>query len=136
MKLAARVSIFALAMTTMAAPAFPQQFLDRNGIALAGRVPPGSISIQATVSMSVPADPGQEDGGAQIEKAQKTFYQLAAGQCSLVLASIADDCQITGMNNNVDLNRNVRNESARNDVIIRGTVSMVVKLKANATAKP
>jgi hypothetical protein len=124
------MTIGILAITAAVPPAFSQQFIDRGGSIIGAPRAPGSIMVQTTLSISVPADAGK-DMREQTEDAQKTFYQMAAGQCALVLETIADDCQITAMNNNTDFNRNVKNE-----IFIRGSVSMAVKLKASSVSKP
>ena len=55
---------------------------------------------------------------------------MAERQCSLVLETLGESCQITNLSNNADLNR------ARGSYItVRGTVTMAVKLKSD-TQRP
>lgn len=125
-----RLALYLPAMIAVAVPSFAQQLPDRNGNVFGNKRPPGSITIQSTVSMSIPVE-GAGDANAQIASGQKAFYELAAGQCGLILGVLADECQIATINSNADLSRNGRAE-----VIVRGTVSMAVTLKTNAGIKP
>ena len=86
----------------------------------------GTVNFQSTMSMSVPADATQNPA-EQIELAQKAFYAMAGRQCSLVLETVGESCQITNLNNNSDLSRG--NGSF---ITVRGTVTMAVKLKGQA----
>ncbi|KQV14090.1 hypothetical protein ASC97_12900 [Rhizobium sp. Root1203] len=122
---AGRVLTYALTLTSVAFPAFSQQPPVRVSNFYGQKVP-GTISVQTTVSMSVSVDPAQEPGD-QIKAAQKAFYLLAGGQCDLILQTLAETCQITNLTNTADLNR-----GARNDIIVRGTVTMAVKLKGDS----
>jgi hypothetical protein len=82
--------------------ALAQQAIPRNGV-----VAEGYIAVQSGISMSLPFDqnlPADE----QIQKAQKSLYAVASKSCSAVLDTIADDCKITGMTSNVDMQRGNR----------------------------
>ncbi|MFP3545638.1 hypothetical protein SB748_19400 [Rhizobium sp. SIMBA_035] len=103
-----------------AVPASAQQLIP------GGQRVPGTVNVQSTMSMSVPADATQNPS-EQIELAQKTFYAMAGRQCSLVLETVGESCQITNLSNNADLNRG--NGSF---ITVRGTVTMAVKLKGQA----
>ncbi len=96
----------------------------------AGQRPPGTTNVQTTVSLSVAVDAAQEPA-AQMKAAQKAFYQIADGQCALVLETLAETCQIVNLTSSVDLSRN-----ARNDIVVRGMVMMAVKLKDTTPPKP
>jgi len=124
MKASSRVltCVFALA----AFPALSQEVPNRVPNFYAGQRVPGMVNVQTTVSLSVPVEAGQETG-EQIKSAQKAFYLMAGGQCDLILQTLAESCQITNLTSSADLNR-----GSRNDIIVRGTVSMAVKLKDSA----
>ena len=110
-----------------AVPASAQQPFDRP-FAPGGRIP-GTVSIQSSISMTIPADMSVNPA-AQIEVAQKAFYAMAQRQCRLVLETLAESCQITNLTNNADLNR-----SGGSFISVRGTVTMAVKLR-NDPEKP
>jgi hypothetical protein len=94
-----------------------------------GQVPDGYISVQSGISLSLPLkDDGNVDD--QIKSAQKTLYGLASGSCASALETIADDCNISFLSTNVDMNQDVR--SAK--IMVRSQITMIMKLKA-ATAK-
>ncbi|WP_413710316.1 hypothetical protein [Rhizobium sp. Rhizsp82] len=90
---------------------------------------PGTINIQSSLSMTVPADMSMNPA-EQIEVAQKAFYAMAQRQCQLVLDTLGETCQVTNLTNNADLNR-----SGGSFISVRGTVTMAVKLK-NSAQKP
>lgn len=122
------VRIMTYILSLAAVPAWAQQPLDRSFVP-GGRVVPGTVNVQSTMSMSVPADMTQ-DPAQQIEVAQKAFYAMAQRQCSLVLETVGESCQITNLSNNADLGR-----ANGNFITVRGTVTMAVKLK-NQPDKP
>jgi hypothetical protein len=66
----------------------------------------------------------------QIQKAQKSLFAVASKSCSAVLETIADDCKITGMTSNVDMQRGNRDAI----ISVRGQISMSIKLKPSAPA--
>ncbi len=121
MKSSARLLTCAFALAAL--PAWSQEVPNRVPNFYAGQRIPGTVNVQTTVSLSVPVDAGQELAD-QIKVAQKGFYLMAGGQCDLVLETLAETCQITNLTNSADLNR-----GSRNDIIVRGTVTMAVKLK-------
>ena len=121
MKSSARLLTCALALAAF--PALSQEVPNRVPNFYAGQRVPGMVNVQTTVSLSVPVDAGQELAD-QIKAAQKGFYVMAGGQCDLILETLAESCQITNLTSSADLNR-----GSRNDIIVRGTVTMAVKLK-------
>ncbi|MBB3399035.1 MULTISPECIES: hypothetical protein [unclassified Rhizobium] len=124
MKASSRVLTCAFALAAF--PALSQEVPNRVPNFYAGQRVPGMVNVQTTVSLSVPVEAGQETG-EQIKAAQKGFYLMAGGQCDLILQTLAESCQITNLTSSADLNR-----GSRNDIIVRGTVSMAVKLKDSA----
>ncbi len=122
MKSSARVLTCAFALAAF--PALSQEVPNRASPNFyGGQRVPGTVNVQTTVSLSVPVESGQE-AGEQIKAAQRGFYLMAGGQCDLILQTLAESCQITNLTSSADLNR-----GSRNDIIVRGTVSMAVKLK-------
>ncbi|MBB4167081.1 hypothetical protein [Rhizobium sp. BK538] len=124
MKASSRVLTCAFALAAF--PALSQEVPNRVPNFYAGQRVPGMVNVQTTVSLSVPVEAGQETG-EQIKAAQKGFYLMAGGQCDLILQTLAESCQIINLTSSADLNR-----GSRNDIIVRGTVSMAVKLKDSA----
>ena len=124
MKASSRVLTCAFALAAF--PALSQEVPNRLPNFNGGQRVPGMVNVQTTVSLSVPVEAGQETG-EQIKAAQKGFYLMAGGQCDLILQTLAESCQITNLTSSADLNR-----GSRNDIIVRGTVSMAVKLKDSA----
>ncbi|CDM59300.1 MULTISPECIES: hypothetical protein [Rhizobium] len=121
MKSSARGLTCAFALAAF--PALSQEVPNRMPNFYAGQRVPGTVNVQTTVSLSVPVEAGQETG-EQIKAAQKGFYLMAGGQCDLILQTLAQSCQITNLTSSADLNR-----GSRNDIVVRGTVTMAVKLK-------
>ncbi|MDP9809782.1 hypothetical protein J2W42_002641 [Rhizobium tibeticum] len=121
MKSSARGLTCAFALAAF--PALSQEVPNRMPNFYAGQRVPGTVNVQTTVSLSVPVEAGQETG-EQIKAAQKGFYLMAGGQCDLILQTLAESCQITNLTSSADLNR-----GSRNDIVVRGTVTMAVKLK-------
>lgn len=112
----AAVTVFTFAVTG----AFAQTALPRNGA-----IPEGYITVQSSIALSLPFDqsaPVDE----QVQKAQKALYDIASRNCSVVVETIADDCKITGITNNVDMQRGNNRDGF---ISVRGQISMVVKLK-------
>ncbi|EPE95268.1 hypothetical protein [Rhizobium grahamii] len=125
MKASARILTCISALAAF--PALSQEVPNRTPNFYAGQRVPGTVNVQTTVSLSVPVEAGEE-AGEQIKAAQKGFYMMAGGQCDLILQTLAESCQIINLTSSADLNR-----GSRNDIIVRGTVTMAVKLK---DAKP
>ncbi|OWV83490.1 hypothetical protein ATY81_20545 [Rhizobium sp. R72] len=121
MKAFAKVLTCAFAFAAF--PALSQEVLNRAPNFYGRQRVPGTVNVQTTVSLSVPVDAGQESG-EQIKAAQKGFYLMAGGQCDLILQTLAESCQIINLTSSADLNR-----GSRNDIVVRGTVTMAVKLK-------
>ncbi|KQV66250.1 hypothetical protein [Rhizobium sp. Root1220] len=126
MKTSARVLTCGFALAAF--PALSQDAPNRMPNFYAGQRMPGMVNVQATMSLAVPVE-ADKDTAEQINAAQKGFYLMAGGQCELILQTLAESCQITNLTSNADLNRYPRGDGARNDIIVRGTVSMAVKLK-------
>ncbi|PDS68847.1 hypothetical protein [Rhizobium phaseoli] len=57
---------------------------------------------------------------------QEALYDLALRNCSVVVETIAEDCKITGMTNNVDMQRGNNRDGV---ISVRGQISMAIKLK-------
>lgn len=121
--LKAFAKVLTCAFALAAFPALSQEVLNRAPNFYGGQRVPGTVNVQTTVSLSVPVDAGQESG-EQINAAQKGFYLMAGGQCDLILQTLAESCQIINLTSSADLNR-----GSRNDIVVRGTVTMAVKLK-------
>ncbi|UWU29193.1 hypothetical protein N2600_04275 [Rhizobium sp. WSM1274] len=64
----------------------------------------------------------------QIQRAQKTLYGIASTNCSVVVETIAEDCKITGMTNNVDIQRGNNRDAS---ISVRGQIDMAIKLKTS-----
>ncbi|PCK83275.1 hypothetical protein CPT32_30205 [Rhizobium sophoriradicis] len=112
----AAVTVFTFAVTG----AFAQTALQRNGA-----IPEGYITVQSSIALSLPFDqsaPVDE----QVQKAQKALYDIASRNCSVVVETIADDCKITGITNNVDMQRGNNRDGF---ISVRGQISMAIKLK-------
>ncbi|ATU91403.1 hypothetical protein [Phyllobacterium zundukense] len=115
-----KVAVISVLSIGMALPAFSQNF--RNG-----QVPEGYVSVQSSFSIVVPLD-----DPANYEKQQamavKSFYQLVASNCPMLLETIADACQITGMNSNSNMNTR---DQRGTQLMVQGQVTMAVKLKSS-----
>ncbi|AVA21055.1 hypothetical protein ACXHXG_00730 [Rhizobium sp. LEGMi198b] len=93
------------------------------------QVPDGYISVQSGISLSVPITDGSDE--KQQQDAIKSFYRIAASNCTVLLDTIADDCQINALSSNTD----VTNMDGRGPKLtVRGQITMAVKLKPTAGA--
>lgn len=90
----------------------------------------GSARIQSSFSMTLPVK-DDEDAGAQQQVALRSFYKVAAGSCAIVVETVADTCEITGMTTNVNArDRNVGGYGG-SQITVTGQITMKVKFKAN-----
>jgi len=111
-----------------AAPAFSQS-LSALPLRNPRQVPDGYISVQSGISLSVPITDGNDE--KQQQDAIKSFYRIAASNCAVLLDTIADDCQINGLSSNTDVT-NIDGRGPK--LVVRGQVTMAVKLKPAASA--
>ncbi|MBB4477494.1 hypothetical protein [Rhizobium etli] len=112
----AAVTVFTFAVTG----AFAQTALPRNGA-----IPEGYIAVQSSISLSLPFDQSAQID-EQVQKAQKALYDIASRNCSVVVETIAEDCKIIGITNNVDMQRGNNRDGF---ISVRGQISMVIKVK-------
>jgi len=71
-----------------------------------------------------------DDAAAQQQVALRSFYKVAAGSCAMVVETVADTCEITGMTTNV----NARDRSGGyggSQMTLSGQITMKVKFKAS-----
>lgn len=101
--------------------AFGETALPRNGI------PDGYVAVQSSISLSLPVDQSVQVD-EQVQRAQKTLYGIASTNCSVVVETIAEDCKITGMTNNVDIQRGNNRDAS---ISVRGQIDMAIKLKTS-----
>jgi len=89
----------------------------------------GSARIQSSISMTLPVK-DDDDAAAQQQVALRSFYKVAAGSCAMVVETVADTCEITGMTTNV----NARDRSGGyggSQMTLSGQITMKVKFKAS-----
>jgi len=90
----------------------------------------GSARIQSSFSMTLPIK-DDEDAGAQQQAALRSFYKVAAGSCAMVIETVADTCEITGMTTNVNgRTRNLEGYGG-SQITVTGQITMKVKFKAS-----
>ncbi|TBY61835.1 hypothetical protein E0H46_28695 [Rhizobium leguminosarum bv. viciae] len=109
-----------LAFATSAA--LGETALPRNGT-----IPDGYVAVQSSISLSLPVDQSVEVD-EQVQRAQKTLYGIASTNCSVVVETIAEDCKITGMTNNVDIQRGNSRDAS---ISVRGQIDMAIKLRTS-----
>jgi hypothetical protein len=85
--------------------------------------------VQSGISLSIPITDGNDE--KQQQDAIKSFYRIAASNCTVLLDTIADDCQINGLSSNTDVT-NIDGRGLK--LMVRGQVTMAVKLKPAANA--
>jgi hypothetical protein len=118
----------ALLLLSAAAPAFSQS-LSALPLRNPHQIPDGYISVQSGISLSIPITDGNDE--KQQQDAIKSFYRIAASNCTVLLDTIADDCQINGLSSNTDVT-NIDGRGLK--LMVRGQVTMAVKLKPAANA--
>lgn len=90
----------------------------------------GSARIQSSISMTFPVK-DDDDAAAQQQVALRSFYKVAAGSCAMVLETVADTCEITGMTTNLNArDRNVGGYGG-SQLTVSGQITMKVKFKAS-----
>jgi hypothetical protein len=82
--------------------------------------------VQSNLSISFPVMEN-EDPTARQQEALRSFYELAAGSCALVIETIADSCEIASVSSNI--NTRDRNLNG-NQITVNGQISMKVQFKA------
>lgn len=87
--------------------------------------PEGYINLQSNISLGLPYNDGVPVE-PQVEAAQRMVYALVAKQCDLVLATIAADCRISNLSNNVNSQRLQRDNA---QIMVTVQITMSVKLK-------
>jgi hypothetical protein len=85
----------------------------------------GYINLQSSISVGLPYNDGAPVE-SQIETAQRMIYSLAAKQCELVLSTIASDCKISNLSNNLNSQRLQRDNA---QITVTAQITMTVKLK-------
>lgn len=120
--IAIRFCAAATVLTLTASGALGQTAFPRNNM-----IPEGYISVQSSISLSLPFDQSVEVD-EQIQRAQKTLYDIASRNCSVVVETIAEDCKITGITNNVDMQRGNNRDGF---LSVRGQINMAIKLKSS-----
>ena len=93
------------------------------------QLPEGYISVQSGISIALPLPDG--DNQKQQEEALKTFYRIAASNCAVLLDTVAEACEISGMSSNTNAN-NLDSRGTR--LTVSGQVTMSVKLRPTAAA--
>ncbi|MDL2399851.1 hypothetical protein PY649_13165 [Rhizobium mayense] len=118
----------ALLLLGAAAPTFSQS-LSALPLRNPHQLPEGYISVQSGISLSIPIADGNDE--QQQRDAIKSFYRIAASNCTALLDTIADDCQLNGLSSNTDV---INIDGRGPKLTVRGQVTMAVKLKAPAAA--
>lgn len=93
------------------------------------QLPEGYISVQSGISISFPLPDG--DNQKQQEDALKTFYRIAGSNCAVLLDTVAEACEISGMSSNTNAN-NLDSRGTR--LTVSGQVTMSVKLRPTDSA--
>ena len=109
-----------------AQPAFTQDFVTERTIR------PGQMeTVQSTFNATMPLDETKDLATQQLE-ALRSFYKMASGSCSEVLATVADSCEIARLTTGVNITETA---SKGPRMTIAGTIVMKVTFK-NTDAKP
>ncbi|WP_176479109.1 hypothetical protein [Mesorhizobium sp. WSM3860] len=90
----------------------------------------GSTRIQSSISMTLPVK-DDEDAAAQQQAALRSFYKVAAVSCAMVVETVADTCEITGMTTNVNARDRNAGGYGGSQVTVTGQITMKVKFKAS-----
>jgi hypothetical protein len=89
----------------------------------------GSARIQSSISMTLPIK-DDDDAAAQQQIALRSFYKVAAGSCAMVVETVADTCEITGMTTSVNA-RDRNGGYGGSQITLNGQIAMKVKFKAS-----
>jgi hypothetical protein len=87
----------------------------------------GEILVQAQRSLSLAVD-RSEDAQAKQDEAIRMIYRMADRECALLLETIAETCELVGVNANASFNDQNRSPT----VNASGNFSMKVRLKQSA----
>jgi hypothetical protein len=115
----------AMACTAMS-PAFAQNYMANRQI-----VRPGQTStVQASFNSTTALDETSDITAQQI-KSLRNFYKVAAGSCADVLATVADQCEISRITTSVNI---MERGTRGRHLSVNGTVVMNVEFKKPAGA--
>ena len=91
--------------------------------------PPRPVTVSLSFNMTIPAfESGPQGNFTLSEGTRKAFYELVAGECRLLLATIASSCQVINVNVNISEQRHHQPNAY---VQVHGSGSYAVTLKAN-----
>jgi hypothetical protein len=96
-----RLSLLAAIVITASTPLFASAE-ERSDVTTERREEP--VRIQVGINMFFPGPTGESEEAAKLrERARRSVYEMAAGECSLVLQVLAKTCRLESVN--VNLNR-------------------------------
>ncbi len=125
MRKSLRLSAIAALLLASALPASSQSIPNLPQRSGREPSPEGYINLQSNISLALPYNDGVPVE-PQVEAAQRMVYALVAKQCDLVLATIAADCKISNLSNNVNSQRLQRDNA---QIMVTVQITMSVKLK-------
>jgi hypothetical protein len=105
-------------------PAFAQDYLAGRQIMRPGQ----TATVQSTFNSTVRLDETADIAAQQIG-ALRDFYKMAAGSCADVLATVADQCEISRMTTSVNISETATQGRRLN---VNGSVIMNVEFKKPA----
>lgn len=116
--------LLAIFMTLSAASANAQTTVipqASNRITIASEPRDAAVRAQVSITFVVPgsADDASPEAEKVREGARKSMYEVAAGECALLLAVLAADCRLENLNVNVSRQTGPRTEG----FVVRGTMS-------------
>uniref|UniRef100_UPI0031016161 hypothetical protein n=1 Tax=Neorhizobium sp. EC2-8 TaxID=3129230 RepID=UPI0031016161 len=115
--------LFASAFPALSQPTYvPPNIQQRPGREQSSE---GYINLQSNISLGLPYN-DDAPVETQVEAAQRRIYALAAKQCELVRATIASECKISNLSNNVNSQRLQRDNA---QIMVTVQITMSVKLK-------
>jgi hypothetical protein len=99
-----------------------------QGIFQSGRQD-GFVRVQSSLNFFVPGPTGDSEEAQKLrEKARRMIYETAARECDLLKETLAKDCRLENVNNNISTNRQY-GPTPQDGFTINGSMSFQITLK-------
>ena len=89
----------------------------------------GQVRIQSNISLFLAGPTGDSDEARQLrDRAHRMIYDMAGRECDLLRETLARECRLESVNNNINTNRGY-NAQQPDGYTVNGTMTMVIMLK-------
>lgn len=90
---------------------------------------PGMVRVQSTISYFIPGPTNDSEEAQKIrDRARRQVYDSAARECDLLRETLAKDCRLENINNNINVNRQYGSGQPEG-FTVNGTMTYQITLK-------